>query len=64
MSEIDRGCGLTLTIRRDSTMFAWSLYRNGIAEPIKCSVPIFPTEAAATTAGLQVLERVSARRKR
>jgi hypothetical protein len=56
--------GLTLKIRRDSTKYAWSLYRDGISEPIKCSVPIFATEAAATAAGLEVLTRVSLRTKR
>jgi len=55
--------GLTLKIRLDKTKYAWSLYRNGIIEPIKFSVPIFSTEAAATAAGMEVLTRVSARAK-
>lgn len=62
-SEIDQEAGLTLKVRLDSTKYAWTLYRNGISEPIKCSVPIFVTEAAARTAGLEVLARVRARQK-
>jgi hypothetical protein len=54
---------LTLKIRIDRKKFAWSLYRIGITEPIKYSVPIFSTEAAATAAGLQVLARVNLRKK-
>jgi hypothetical protein len=55
--------GLTLKIRQESTKYAWSLYRTGISEPIKYSVAIFPTEAAAKTAGLEVLARVDGRKK-
>jgi hypothetical protein len=61
--EMDEDLGLTLKIRLDKTKYAWSLYRNGIIEPIKFSVPIFSTEAAATAAGMEVLTRVSARAK-
>jgi hypothetical protein len=52
---MDQTPELTLTIRVDRKKYAWILYRNGIREPIKYSVPIFLTEAAATTAGLQVM---------
>ena len=62
-NEMHQNSGLTLTIRRDSTKYAWSLYRDGISEPIKCSVPIFSTEAAATAAGMEVLARVNMRKK-
>jgi hypothetical protein len=61
--EMDEDLGLTLKIRLDKTKYAWSLYRSGIIEPIKFSVPIFSTEAAATAAGMEVLTRVSARAK-
>jgi hypothetical protein len=54
---MDQKTELTLKIRVDREKYAWSLYRNGISEPIKFSVPIFSTEAAATAAGLQVLAR-------
>jgi hypothetical protein len=47
----------------DRKKYAWTLYRSGISEPIKYSVPIFPTEAAATAAGLEVLARVNTRKK-
>ena len=47
----------------DREKYAWSLYRNGISEPIKFSVPIFSTEADATAAGLQVLARINLRKK-
>jgi hypothetical protein len=50
---------LTLKIRVDREKYAWILYRTGINEPIKYSVPIFLTEAAATAAGLQVLARLN-----
>ncbi len=60
---MDQEAELTLKIRIDRKKYAWSLYRDGISEPIKYSVPIFPTEAAATAAGLQVLARVSTRKK-
>ena len=62
-NEMRQESGLTLKVRRDSTKYAWSLYRDGISEPIKCSVPIFSTEAAATAAGMEVLARVSVRKK-
>jgi hypothetical protein len=60
---MDQETELTLKIRMDRKKYAWSLYRNGIAEPIKYSVPIFSTEAAATAAGLQVLARINLRKK-
>jgi hypothetical protein len=60
---MDHDQGLTLTIRLDKTKYAWSLYRNGVSEPIKFSVPIFSTEAAATAAGMEVLTKVRARPK-
>jgi hypothetical protein len=59
---MDRKPGLTLKIRLDSTKYAWCLYRTGIREPIKYSVPIFPTKAAATAAGLEVLARIDGRK--
>ena len=58
---MDQESKLTLKIRTDRTKYAWILYQNGIREPIKYSVPIFSTEAAATAAGLQVMARVNAR---
>jgi hypothetical protein len=60
---MDQETELTLKIRIDRKKYAWSLYRDGITEPIKYSVPIFSTEAAATAAGLQVLARVNLRKK-
>jgi hypothetical protein len=60
---MDQETSLTLKIRVDREKFAWSLYRDGLAEPIRYSVPIFSTEAAATAAGLQVLARVNLRTK-
>jgi hypothetical protein len=60
---MDEDSGLTLKVRLDKTKYAWSLYRNGIAEPIKYSVPIFSSEAAAKAAGMEVLTRVSTRAK-
>jgi Protein of unknown function (DUF1488) len=60
---MDRESELTLKILLNSTKYAWRLYRNGVTDPIKCSVPIFRTEAAATAAGLQVLARVNMRKK-
>ena len=60
---MDQEAELTLKIRIDRKKYAWSLYRDGITEPIKYSVPIFSTEAAATAAGLQVLARVNLRKK-
>jgi hypothetical protein len=60
---MDHNSGLTLKIRLDKSKYAWSLYRNGIVEPIKFSVPIFSTEAAAAAAGMEVLTRVSTRAK-
>ena len=62
-AEMDQDPGLTLKVRLDKSKYAWSLYRSGIMEPIKFSVPIFSTEAAATAAGMEVLTRVSARAK-
>jgi len=58
---MDQESKLTLKIRTHLTKYAWIPYRNGIREPIKYSVPIFSTEAAATAAGLQVMARVNAR---
>jgi hypothetical protein len=58
---MDQEAELTLKIRLDREKYAWSLYRNGIREPIKYSVPIFSTEAAATAAGQQVMARVNKR---
>jgi len=55
---MDEETELTLKIHIDRKKYAWSLHRNGISEPIKYSVPIFSTEAAATAAGLQVLARM------
>jgi hypothetical protein len=60
---MDQEAELTLKIRMDRKKYAWTLYRNGISEPIKFSVPIFSTEAAATAAGLEVLARVNTRKK-
>jgi hypothetical protein len=60
---MNQDSGLTLKIRLDKSKYAWSLYRNGIVEPIKFSVPIFSTEAAAAAAGMEVLTRVSTRTK-
>jgi hypothetical protein len=60
---MDQDTGLTLKVRLDKAKYAWSLYRNGVVEPIKYSVPIFSTEAAATAAGMEVLTRVSTRAK-
>ena len=60
---MDQDLGLTLKIRMDKKKYAWSLFRNGIVEPIKFSVPIFSTEAAAAAAGMEVLTRVNARAK-
>jgi len=58
---MDQKAELTLEIRMDRGKYAWSLYRNGIREPIKYSVPIFSTEAAATAAGQQVMARENTR---
>jgi hypothetical protein len=61
---MDQETELTLKVHVDrKKKYAWSLYRNGISEPIKHSVAIFSTEAAATAAGLQVLARLNLRRK-
>jgi hypothetical protein len=60
---MDEETELTLKIHIDRKKYAWSLHRNGISEPIKYSVPIFSTEAAATAAGLQVLARINLRKK-
>ncbi len=60
---MDQNARLTLKIRQDRTKFAWSLFRDGISEPIKYSVPIFATEAAATAAGMVVLSRVTMQKK-
>jgi hypothetical protein len=60
---MDQETEVTLKIRVDRKKYAWSLYRNGISEPIKFSVPIFSTEADATAAGLQVLARINLRKK-
>ena len=60
---MDQEDELTLKIRVDREKYAWILYRNGISEPIKYSVPIFSTEAAATAAGLHVLARLNTRKK-
>ncbi len=60
---MDHDSRLTVKIRLDSKKYAWSLYLNGIIEPIKFSVPIFPTEAAAMAAGMEVLARVSRSKK-
>ena len=64
-AKMDQEPRLALKIRLDQTkkMYAWSLYRTDISDPIKFSVPIFPTEAAATIAGTAVLARVSEPRK-
>lgn len=64
-AKMDQEPRLALKIRLDQTkkMYAWSLYRTDISDPIKFSVPIFPTEAAATIAGMAVLTRVSEPRK-
>ena len=64
-AKMDQEPRLALKIRLDETkkMYAWSLYRTDISAPIKFSVPIFPTEAAATIAGTAVLARVSEPRK-
>jgi predicted RNA-binding Zn-ribbon protein involved in translation (DUF1610 family) len=64
-AKMDQEPRLALKIRLDQTkkMYAWSLYRTDISDPIKFSVPIFPTEAAATIAGMAVLSRVSEPRK-
>jgi hypothetical protein len=61
---MDQEAELTLKIRMDRKKYAWTLYRSGISEPIKYSVPIFSTEAAATAAGLEVLARVNTRKKK
>jgi hypothetical protein len=60
---MDEETDLTLKIHMDRKKYAWSLHRNGISAPIKYSVPIFSTEAAATAAGLQVLARINLRKK-
>jgi hypothetical protein len=60
---MDEETELTLKIHMDRKKYAWSLHRNGVSEPIKYSVPIFSTEAAATAAGLQVLTRINLRKK-
>jgi hypothetical protein len=64
-NKMDQEPRLALKIRLDESkkMYAWSLYRTDISAPIKFSVPIFPTEAAATIAGTAVLARVSEPRK-
>jgi hypothetical protein len=61
---MDRDSTLTLKVRFDKTkMYAWSLYRAGVGDPIKFSVPIFRTEGAAAAAGLLVLADASEPRK-
>jgi predicted RNA-binding Zn-ribbon protein involved in translation (DUF1610 family) len=64
-AKMDQEPRLALKIRLDQAkkMYAWSLYRTDISDPIKFSVPIFPTEAAATIAGMAVLTRVSEPRR-
>jgi len=60
---MDQESRLTLKVRMDRTKYSWALYRSGVSEPIKFSVPIFPTEAAAEAAGMEVLTRVNAPKK-
>jgi hypothetical protein len=64
-AKMDQEPRLALKIRLDQAkkMYAWSLYRTDISDPIKFSVAIFPTEAAATIAGMAVLTRVSEPRR-
>lgn len=61
--EMNQESGLTLKIHLNKAKYAWSLYRIGIEEPVRHSVPIFATEAAARAAGMQVLTRLNARAK-
>ena len=61
--DVLQDSSLTLKIRQHETKYAWSLHRSGVVEPIKFSVPIFSTEAAAAAAGMEVLTRVNARAK-
>jgi RNA binding exosome subunit len=64
IEKMDTDQTLTLKVRFDKTkMYAWSLYLAGVDDPIKFSVPIFRTEAAAAAAGMLVLDRANASRK-
>jgi hypothetical protein len=62
---MDLGDSLEVRVERRGNKYVWELHREGVAQPIKFSVPIYSSEAAARSSGNEVrkdhLARLAAR---
>jgi hypothetical protein len=55
---------LTVRVARSGKNFSWELHRDGVAQKVKYSAPIYLTEESAMAAGSQARELYLARLQR
>ena len=62
---MDCSRSLEVRVEKHSDKYVWELHREGIAQPVKFSAPVYLSEAAARTSGDEVrkdhLARLAAR---
>jgi hypothetical protein len=51
---MDGSGSLEVRVERREDKYVWELHREGVAQPVKFSVPIYLSEAAARTSGDEV----------
>ena len=55
MGQMNSNGGLKVLVARRGKKFMWELRRDGMTQPVKFSVPIFLSEAAANASGTMAL---------
>jgi hypothetical protein len=51
---MDSSGTLNVHVKRHGDKYVWELHREGVAQPVKFSVPVFLSEEAARTSGDEV----------
>ena len=49
--QMDASGGLEVRVERRGNRYVWELHRDGLAQPVKFSVPIYLSEESARTSG-------------
>ena len=54
--QMDTVANLTVRVERRGKMYLWELHRDGVAQPVKFSVPIYLSEESARNSGNDALK--------
>ena len=58
---MDTSGSLKVRVERRGDKYAWELHRDGVAQPVKFSAPVYLSEEAARTSGNEVRKDYLAR---